>query len=178
MARRFGVGVWGFEGCGAGGSATRAPALIVQRSEHDAEEGSLKMHPIPAPQRKLLALQWQSFLAHSPPAPAPRQALFERGCQQPGSISNRMGLPGWLRTLQLCGLSDVLRCHVSSPPLDALLVFVWSQMAFVNEAQHPAEAVTLSWPDFLEAFARIADLVRRAAGASGERKKGDDVGDE
>lgn len=74
-----------------------------------------------------------------------------------------MGLPGWLRTLQLCGLSDVLRCHVSSPPLDALLVFVWSQMAFVNEAQHPAEAVTLSWPDFLEAFARIADLVRRAA---------------
>lgn len=39
----------GFGVCGVGGRARCTPALIVQRSEHDAEEGSLKMHPIPAP---------------------------------------------------------------------------------------------------------------------------------
>ncbi len=68
-----------------------------------------------------------------------------------------MGLQQWLEILNVCRFLEL--GHITAR--DAALIFTWSRMVMVKEAKRPCETFKLSWLDFLEAIARLADLVRR-----------------
>ena len=118
---------------------------------------------------------------------APPQAMFETGCSF-GRVSSPdataaskamplLSLPGWLQLLRSCRLLDsgllrsgpgaggtaeqpgggkALIAGVSEH--DAVAIFCWSRMAVVTESLSP-HRLGLTWADFLEALARLADLV-------------------
>ena len=70
-----------------------------------------------------------------------------------------MDLPGWIQLLRECRvLEGPFAGSVSL--YDAAAIFCWSRMVVVEESIRPVESFVLRWPDFLEAMARLSDLVR------------------
>ena len=75
-----------------------------------------------------------------------------------GHSSPQMDLPSWIKLLHDCQVLD--GPFAGSVSLhDATAIFCWSRMVVVEESFHPSESFVLLWPDFLEAIARLADLV-------------------
>ena len=77
----------------------------------------------------------------------------------PGSTSNKncraIGLAAWLQTLRDFKLLDG---PIGVSERDVVTIFCWSRLAVVTESL--SKSICLLWADFLEAFARLADLVR------------------
>ena len=77
----------------------------------------------------------------------------------PGTTSNKngrtIGLVAWLQILRDFKLLDG---PIVVSERDVVTIFCWSRLAVVSESL--SKSICLPWADFLEAFARLADLVR------------------
>uniref|UniRef100_A0A7S1CH63 Uncharacterized protein n=1 Tax=Bicosoecida sp. CB-2014 TaxID=1486930 RepID=A0A7S1CH63_9STRA len=82
--------------------------------------------------------------------------LHQRFCPRAPNSSDKMKrlpLDGWMQFLTETGLMDA-----SFTNREARLAFSWSRMAYPDELKRRDFAITLTRVDFLEAFARIAEM--------------------